>query len=60
VLRPRVPRGLRALTAPAPSSRSGSYVMAGHVAVEQPTSGVLSESGMATAPFAFVRAQIGE
>ena len=31
-LRPRVPRGLRALTAPAPSSSSGSYVMAGHVA----------------------------
>jgi hypothetical protein len=33
-LRPRVPRGLRALTAPARSSTSGSYVMAGHVTVD--------------------------
>src|SRR5258706_13519642 len=34
-LRPRVPRGPRALTAPARSSRLGSYVMAGHVAARQ-------------------------
>jgi hypothetical protein len=34
-LRPRVPRGLRALTAPARSASSGSYVMAGHMAARQ-------------------------